>query len=126
MPVQNFQTSFLRLFRKSSPPTTKEFNSSKIMSTRGLILLTGGNGFIGSWVCKILLESGYPGRAAVRTTAKGEALRNLFSDHGSNLEIALVPDHLAVSLKLYGNLFSPNSSHWHASLERLMKQSKER
>ena len=36
------------------------------------VLLTGGTGYIGSWICKYLLEAGYRVRVTVRDLGKPE------------------------------------------------------
>jgi uncharacterized protein YbjT (DUF2867 family) len=50
------------------------------------VLVTGASGFIGSWICQILLDAGYAVRATVRSNDKGEYLRNLFANFGNKFE----------------------------------------
>lgn len=90
-------------------------------STRGLILITGANGFIGSWVCKTSLDSGYSVRAVVRTSAKGDALRELFRAHSAKLEIAIVADQTAVSPI---NFTAPSLLNLYHSLVLSMRRSR--
>lgn len=52
----------------------------------------GGTGFVGAWILKILLEQGFTVRAAVRTQAKADYLKNLFGAHANKLEFAFVKD----------------------------------
>lgn len=54
--------------------------------------MTGGSGFIGSWILKELLERGFNVRAAVRSGSKEAYLKNLFKDHLETLEFVIVED----------------------------------
>ncbi|PPQ70462.1 hypothetical protein CVT26_013909 [Gymnopilus dilepis] len=54
------------------------------------ILVTGGNGFIGMWVIRTLLEQGYSVRGAIRSLEKGMGLRDYFLN--SNVEWVVVKD----------------------------------
>ncbi|KAJ3519349.1 hypothetical protein NMY22_g13245 [Coprinellus aureogranulatus] len=42
------------------------------------VLVTGGTGYIGSWVVKILLDRGFSVRAVVRSEAKAALLKQVF------------------------------------------------
>jgi nucleoside-diphosphate-sugar epimerase len=59
-----------------------------------VIIVLGANGFVGAWVLKYLLEEGFNVRAAVRTQAKADYLKNLFIQYSndSQLEFVLVED----------------------------------
>lgn len=52
----------------------------------------GGTGFIGSWVIRLLLDSGYNVRATVRSSSKGDFLSRLFDDCSERFEYVVVPD----------------------------------
>ncbi|PPQ76494.1 hypothetical protein CVT26_012360 [Gymnopilus dilepis] len=56
------------------------------------VLVTGANGYIGYWIVRKLLEQGYTVRAAVRSLAKGQPLKDYFSSYGDKLELIAVPD----------------------------------
>lgn len=43
------------------------------------VLVTGGTGYIGAWVIKTLLDRGFSVRAVVRSDAKAEPLKDVFS-----------------------------------------------
>ncbi|TFK45972.1 D-lactaldehyde dehydrogenase [Heliocybe sulcata] len=64
-------------------------------SSPSLILVTGSSGFIGSWVCKTLLESGYLVRGTVRSPEKGAYLHKLFGSYGEKFEtvVAAIASH---------------------------------
>lgn len=62
------------------------------ISSNDKILVTGANGYVALWIIKASLEKGYSIRAAVRAESKGDHLKELFKDHGSKLELAIVPD----------------------------------
>lgn len=49
-------------------------------NTSSHVLITGGNGYIGMWVIRFLLEQGYAVRAAVRSEDKGNRLQEYFHD----------------------------------------------
>lgn len=72
------------------------------VSPHDKILVTGANGYIGPWVVRRLLQSGYLVRAAVRTDEKGALLLKLFQEKlpekAQNLEYVLVPDIVVVSV----------------------------
>jgi nucleoside-diphosphate-sugar epimerase len=58
----------------------------------GKVLVSGASGFIAAWVVKRLLEEGYSVRGTVRSTAKGEYLRDLFKSYGDKFEYVIVAD----------------------------------
>jgi nucleoside-diphosphate-sugar epimerase len=55
-------------------------------------LFIGATGFVGAWILKFLLEKGFSVRAAVRSEAKANYLRDLFKDHANKLEFTFVKD----------------------------------
>ncbi|KAK5722677.1 hypothetical protein LTR15_005909 [Elasticomyces elasticus] len=67
------------------------------MAISDLVLLTGGTGYIGSRTLRYALEQGYHVRAAVRSQAKADAVRNSPALKGltDNLDFVIVPDFLA-------------------------------
>ncbi|GJE92598.1 NAD(P)-binding protein [Phanerochaete sordida] len=56
------------------------------------VLVTGASGFIGSWICKVLLEAGYAVRGCVRSAPKAEYLKKLFAEFGDKFECVVVVD----------------------------------
>ncbi|KAL7650373.1 hypothetical protein ACMYSQ_012170 [Aspergillus niger] len=62
------------------------------MDSSSVILVSGANGFLGTWIVRQLLEEGYSVRAAVRTMERGAYLKELFKSHGERLEIVAVGD----------------------------------
>ncbi|KAH7921695.1 D-lactaldehyde dehydrogenase [Leucogyrophana mollusca] len=56
------------------------------------VLVSGANGYIGSWVVHTLLERGYSVRSAVRTERKGEHLKKIFGEYGGRHEVVVVAD----------------------------------
>ncbi|TKA69463.1 hypothetical protein B0A55_08330 [Friedmanniomyces simplex] len=81
---------------------------------RNLETVSGGTGFIGSRTPRYALEKGYNVRAAVRSEAKAESVRNspgLKNIKGS-LEIAIVPDILASGAFDEAIKASSTSSTW--------------
>lgn len=67
------------------------------MDSSSVILVSGANGFLGTWIVRQLLEEGYSVRAAVRTMERGAYLKELFKSHGERLEIVAVGDLTEVS-----------------------------
>lgn len=63
-----------------------------ISSNRPLILVTGSNGYLGTWIVRQLLERRYSVRAAVRTEERGSHLRQMFRSYGEDLQIIAVGD----------------------------------
>jgi len=59
------------------------------------ILLTGGNGFIGTHVLARLLDRGFNVCCAVRTQTKGDHILRDFADQQSQISITIVPDIVA-------------------------------
>jgi nucleoside-diphosphate-sugar epimerase len=55
-----------------------------------LILVTGANGFVGTWIVHHLLENGYSVRAAVRMKEKGQYLLETFKSYGTKLQPTIV------------------------------------
>lgn len=58
------------------------------------VLVTGANGYIGTWIVRKLLDHGFSVRGAVRSNSKGKHLLELFKDEAKSgrFEIAIVPD----------------------------------
>lgn len=57
-----------------------------------LILVTGANGYVGTWIVQHLLKLGYSVRAAVRTAERGQYLQRIFREYGDKLEIIAIGD----------------------------------
>ncbi|KAI0700950.1 hypothetical protein BC835DRAFT_323400 [Cytidiella melzeri] len=58
-----------------------------ITDTNSTILVTGANGFLGTWIVDTLLARGYSVRAAVRTKDKGLHLATQYKSYGDKLQI---------------------------------------
>ena len=65
-------------------------NNSK--PKESLILITGGTGFVATWVINEFLAHGYRVRTTVRNAAKGEDVKSTHSKYADRLEIAIVED----------------------------------
>jgi len=61
------------------------------------VLLTGANGFIGSHILFQLLDRGFNVRCTVRSQAKGDKIIADFSSLASQIDIAVVPDIIALN-----------------------------
>jgi nucleoside-diphosphate-sugar epimerase len=57
-----------------------------------LILVSGANGFLASWIVGDLLKNGYSVRAAVRSEDKGQHLLKAYAEYGSKLQLSIVQD----------------------------------
>jgi hypothetical protein len=64
--------------------------TSATMEAKPFILVTGANGFLGTWIVSQLLKKGYRVRAAVRILDRGAYLRELFKAYSDSLEIVVV------------------------------------
>lgn len=86
-------------------------------------LISGANGFYGSWVSKLLLDRGYSVRGTTRTAAKGEDLAKALKH--PNFEYAVVDDIVKVRRPLELTA-SPNFAQFRAlfSQERSTTRSK--
>lgn len=60
--------------------------------TSSKVLVTGGSGFIASWLVRELLERGFEVRTTVRSEQKAELLRTNFRDYSDRLELSIVED----------------------------------
>jgi nucleoside-diphosphate-sugar epimerase len=56
------------------------------------VLVTGGNGFVGTHVLSTLLKQGYSVVTTVRSESKTTYLRDLFASYGDKLQFSIVPD----------------------------------
>ncbi|ORY35474.1 dihydrokaempferol 4-reductase [Naematelia encephala] len=63
-----------------------------VINKGDLVLVTGASGYIAAWAVKTFLERGYKVRGTVRSTGKGEYLKNLFKEHGDSFEYVIVKD----------------------------------
>lgn len=72
------------------PPHT----TSMAPTTKGLVLVTGANGYIAARVVEAFLEAGYSVRGTVRSEASGKGLLEALPTYAADgrLELALVPD----------------------------------
>lgn len=61
-------------------------------STRPLLLVTGGSGFLGGQVIKQALEKGYDVRVTARSEDSGRRILSHWPHHASRLSYAVVPD----------------------------------
>jgi nucleoside-diphosphate-sugar epimerase len=61
-------------------------------STKPLVLLTGGNGFVGAHVLDHLLKSNYRVRATVRSSAKSQFFEEKYADRKDDLSFIIVPN----------------------------------
>ncbi|KAK0438470.1 D-lactaldehyde dehydrogenase [Armillaria borealis] len=59
------------------------------------ILVTGVNGYVGSWIARTLLERGIAVRGTVRNEKKGKHLKELFSPYEDRFQLVEVPDIMA-------------------------------
>lgn len=62
------------------------------MTTKGLILIPGINGYIAAHTAEAFLKAGYSVHGTVRSKASATALLKVLSQNTSNLEIVEVPD----------------------------------
>ncbi|KAF8996443.1 hypothetical protein BDQ17DRAFT_1429725 [Cyathus striatus] len=58
----------------------------------GRILVTGANGYIGTWLVRSLLAQNYAVRGVVRTPDKAKSLERYFRRYGGKFECAVVDD----------------------------------
>jgi nucleoside-diphosphate-sugar epimerase len=87
----------IRLYRilHTGPSLIDAEKKKKLATMSGVgrrILLTGGNGFIGSHILDQLLDAGFHVRAVVRSQAKAESLQRDHPKAGPKLETAVVQD----------------------------------
>jgi nucleoside-diphosphate-sugar epimerase len=64
------------------------------MSDKGLVLISGVNGFIASRTAEYFLKAGYSVRGTVRSLSSGKALQYVLSKYTTSgkFELAEVPD----------------------------------
>lgn len=64
------------------------------MSSKGIVLISGVNGYIGSRIAEAYLEAGYSVRGTVRSIASAMPLRNFFQERGwsDRFEVVEVKD----------------------------------
>jgi nucleoside-diphosphate-sugar epimerase len=60
--------------------------------SKGLLLITGASGFIGSHVLDRAIKAGYDVRLTVRKETQIDELQQLFPTHTSQMDFAVVPD----------------------------------
>uniref|UniRef100_A0A8H7XUH4 NAD-dependent epimerase/dehydratase domain-containing protein n=1 Tax=Psilocybe cubensis TaxID=181762 RepID=A0A8H7XUH4_PSICU len=74
-----------------------------------LVLVTGANGYIGTWLIQGLLEKGYTVRGTVRSEEKGKPLTEYFDStpYGSNLELPGAFDEAVKGVDAIEHVASP-------------------
>ena len=65
----------------------------------GKVLVTGANGYLGTWLVRTLIEHGYHVRGTVRDSSKGEGVRKALDGLSKAFEYVVVSDVLEVSLR---------------------------
>jgi len=75
----------------------------RILDSNSKVLLTGTNGYIGSWALQSLLTKGYTVRATVRALSKAKPLEAFFDCYvkEGKLEFVEVPDVMKVCVGFY-------------------------
>ncbi|KAK3689168.1 hypothetical protein B0T22DRAFT_490681 [Podospora appendiculata] len=71
------------------------------------VLLTGGNGFVGSHILRQLLDRGFSVCCTIRTQAKGEKILNDFATQQSQIDVTIVPN--IVEPEAYDAVFRDSS-----------------
>jgi nucleoside-diphosphate-sugar epimerase len=69
-----------------------------LTDSNSTVLVTGGNGFVASWIVGVLLKRGFLVRATVRSKERGEHLLETYKASGEKLELCIVRDMQEVSL----------------------------
>lgn len=62
------------------------------MTSKGIVLITGANGYIAARTVESFLQAGYTVRGTVRSVASSAGLVAALSQYGSRLSIVAVPD----------------------------------
>ncbi|KAI0349758.1 NAD-P-binding protein [Trametes cingulata] len=60
--------------------------------TSGLVLVTGANGYVATWVLKYLLERSFSVRGTIRSESKAAHLREYFKSYRERLELVVIED----------------------------------
>ncbi|PBK74752.1 NAD(P)-binding protein [Armillaria solidipes] len=63
-----------------------------VTDTNTIVLVTGANGFVGTWIVGDLLKGGYSVRAAVRNEGRGKHLLDIYKSYGDKLKLVAVGD----------------------------------
>lgn len=63
--------------------------------SKGLVLVTGANGYIGAVTVEVLLKAGYSVRGTVRSQSSTKALIAALPQYADKLQFAIVPDIVA-------------------------------
>ncbi len=66
------------------------------MSSKGLVLVTGVNGYIAARTVEAFLKAGYSVRGTARSASTTHDLINTLPEYAGKLEIAEVPDITAI------------------------------
>lgn len=74
------------------PPSSFDIITMTADILKGLVLVTGANGYIAGHVIDALLKSGYAVRGTVRSRPSGDGLCKALHQYANNLEIVEVPD----------------------------------
>jgi hypothetical protein len=69
-----------------------ERNIMPAIPSHSTILVTGANGYLGTWIVDGLLKRGYTVRASVRNTEKGRHLQKIFHSLGDKLQAVATGD----------------------------------
>jgi nucleoside-diphosphate-sugar epimerase len=63
-----------------------------LYNKNAVVLVTGANGFLGTWLVGTLLEKGYSVRAVVRDVEKGSHLLEKYAGFGRRLSLTIVKE----------------------------------
>ncbi|CAI9106304.1 OLC1v1005436C5 [Oldenlandia corymbosa var. corymbosa] len=94
IPINQYKTPLWSIHCSTNKPVTLTSETQKLKQKMKTVCVTGGSGFIASWVVKFLLQKGYTVKASVRNPGDPKKVEHLLALDGAKERLHLFKANL--------------------------------